>query len=315
MNIVVTDGYTLNPGDLDRGKLDSLGHVQWFARTSRFETVARTFPADIIVTNKTIIDADVIAAASHLKLIAVTATGYNNVDVLAANQRGIKVCNVPGYGTFSVAQHVFALLLHCTNHVASNAESVYNGEWQTAPDWCYTHHPIMELHSKTLGIVGMGKIGNQVATIANAFGMAVIYSGGRTELPFARPVDLNALFLQADVVSLHCPLTNDNAEMVNAERIGLMKPSAILINTARGALVKERDLAQALEQKRIAFAALDVFGEEPPGVNNPLVGLANCIITPHTAWLSVEARRRILQITCGNIQSFLLGSLENEVKG
>lgn len=313
MKIIITDGYTLNPGDLSWADFEKLADVEYYDRTSSIETVARTFSADIIITNKTIIDEDVINAASHLKMIAVTATGYNNVDTNAAKNNGIIVCNVPGYGTHSVAQHTFALILELANNVGINAVSVSKGGWQTAEDWCYSVKPIVELAGKTIGIIGMGKIGKQVAAIAHAFGMHVLYHGGNSSEVYCKKVSLYEVFVQSDIVSLHCPLITANKEFVNRELLGLMKPTSYLINTARGALITEKDLYQVLYQHKIAGAALDVLSTEPPEKNNPLIGLPNCIITPHNAWISKEARQRVLDITLQNITTFLKGKPQNVV--
>ena len=313
MEIVITDGFTLNPGDLSWQGIEVLGSMQYYDRTSQVEVIDRCFNATIIVTNKTIINAAVINAATQLKMISVTATGYNNVDITAAKKKGVLVCNVPGYGTSSVAQHTFSLLLQLTNHVGINAASVANGEWAAAKDWCYSHKPIIELQDKVLGIIGMGKIGRQVAAIAKAFGMQVIYFGGKEKVAAAKPVNLYELFMQSDVVSLHCPQTSENHAFVNKEILELMKPSSFLINTARGTLINEKDLAQALQQHRIAGAALDVLSTEPPAKSNPLMGLPNCIITPHNAWMSLEARRRMLEITVENIQAFIKAKPQNIV--
>ena len=313
MEIVITDGFTLNPGDLSWQSIEALGSMQYYDRTSQVEVIDRCFNATIIVTNKTIINAAVINAATQLKMISVTATGYNNVDLTAAKKKGVLVCNVPGYGTSSVAQHTFSLILQLTNHVGINAASVANGEWAAAKDWCYSHKPIIELQDKVLGIIGMGKIGRQVAAIAKAFGMQVIYFGGKEKVAAAKPVNLYELFMQSDVVSLHCPQTSENHAFVNKEILELMKPSSFLINTARGTLINEKDLAQALQQHRIAGAALDVLSTEPPAKSNPLMGLSNCIITPHNAWMSFEARRRMLEITVENIQAFIKAKPQNVV--
>lgn len=313
MEIVITDGFTLNPGDLSWQGIEALGSMQYYDRTSQVEVIDRCFNAAVIVTNKTIINAAVINTATQLKMIAVTATGYNNVDITAAKKKGVLVCNVPGYGTSSVAQHTFSLVLQLTNHVGINAASVANGEWAVAKDWCYSYKPIIELKDKILGIIGMGKIGGQVAAIAKAFGMQVIYFGGKEKVAAAKPVNLYELFMQSDVVSLHCPQTSDNHAFVNKEILELMKPSSFLINTARGTLINEKDLAQALQQHRIAGAALDVLSTEPPAKSNPLVGLPNCIITPHNAWMSFEARRRMLEITVANIQGFIKAKRQNVV--
>ena len=313
MEIVITDGFTLNPGDLSWQGIEAVGSMQYYDRTSQVEVIDRCFNATIIVTNKTIINAAVINAATQLKMIAVTATGYNNVDITAAKKKGVLVCNVPGYGTSSVAQHTFSLLLQLTNHVGINAASVANGEWAVAKDWCYSYKPIIELKDKVLGIIGMGKIGSQVAAIAKAFGMQVIYFGGKEKVAAAKPVNQYELFMQSDVVSLHCPQTSDNHAFVNKEILELMKPSSFLINTARGTLINEKDLAQALQQHRIAGAALDVLSTEPPAKSNLLIGLPNCIITPHNAWMSFEARRRMLEIAVANIQAFIKATPQHVV--
>jgi glycerate dehydrogenase len=313
MRIVVTDGYTLNPGDLNWEPLRELGNLILYDRTEPVQTVARVFDASVIVTNKTRIGAEELEAAGGLKLVAVTATGYNNVDTAAAGQMGIPVCNVPGYGTFSVAQHVFALLLECTNHVGLHSADVRQGGWNRSPDWCYTLSPMMELQHKTMGIVGMGQIGRQVARLALAFGMKVVYQGGTADNPACEPVSMHALFMQSDVVSLHCPLTDANRGFVNRELLGLMKPSAILINTARGGLICETDLAFALGQGGIARAALDVVDREPPPADHPLTRLNKCMITPHIAWMSREARQRILDITVSNIRGWIGGEPRNVV--
>lgn len=313
MNIIITDGYTLSPGDLSWTAFETLGNVVYYDRTFSIETIARTFSADIIIANKTVIDADVINAASHLKMIAVTATGYNNVDTTAAKNNGVIVCNVPGYGTQSVAQHTLALILELTNSVGINAASVAKGEWQTAQDWCYSVKPVTELAGKTMGIIGMGKIGKQVAAIAHAMGMDVLYFGGSNGEAYCKKTGMYDVFIQSDIVSLHCPLTATNKEFVNKELLGLMKPSSFLINTARGGLINEKDLSQVLYQSKIAGAALDVLSTEPPVKNNPLAGLPNCIITPHNAWMSREARQRIMDITLQNVKAFINGTAKHVV--
>lgn len=313
MEIVITDGHTLNPGDLDWRVLEKFGKLTIYDRTEPVTLIERCYKAAIILTNKTVITRELIQSASNLKLIAVTATGYNNVDIAAAKEKAVIVSNVPAYGTFSVAQHAFALLLELVNHVGLNAASTAKGEWSNAKDWCYTLKPILELKDKVMGIVGFGKIGKQMAVIAQAFGMKIIYFGGREQLDKARRLDLPQLFIESDFISLHCPLTKDNVGFVNRELLELMKPSSYLINTARGALINEKDLAQVLQQRRIAGAALDVLGIEPPTKDHPLIGLENCIITPHNAWISFEARQRMMNITAANIQAFLNGAPQNVV--
>jgi glycerate dehydrogenase len=311
-HLVVTDGFTLNPGDLSWRQFEVFGEVRVHPRTSSSEVSTRCADASIIITNKTVIGADVIRAATRLKLVAVTATGYNVVDTEAARKTKIPVCNVPGYGTDSVAQHTFALILELANRVGANSESVARGEWSRHQDWCYSTHPIIELSGKTLGIVGLGKIGMKVAQIGLAFGMKVIFFNKGKTSDIGEAVELNELFRRADIVSLHCPLTYENKGFINTALLQLMKPSALLINTSRGLLVNEQDLALALDHNRIAGAALDVLSEEPPGIN-PLISRPNCIITPHNAWLSYEARERIMKATFENINAFLTGSPTNIV--
>lgn len=311
--IVVTDGYTLNPGDLTWQKFDSLGKVIVYDRTPASLLHERCRHATVIVTNKTPVDSHLIQVAKDLKLIAVTATGFNVIDTGAARKANIPVCNVPGYGTDSVAQHTFALILELTNHVGENAVSVNKGEWSSSIDWCYAKKPIVELRGKTLGIVGFGKIGQQTARIAQAFGMNVIYHSNTPRPGFATNVPLDEVFSKSDVVSLHVPLKSENIRFVNHRLLSLMKSSAYLINTSRGQLINEQDLADALRERKIAGAALDVLSEEPPVAGNPLINLPNCIITPHNAWLSVEARNRILDTTYENIKAALNGNPQNVV--
>lgn len=313
MRIVITDGYTLNPGDLSWQPFEELGEVAYYDRTAANDVLERCKNADIIVTNKTPISSPVVDAAPELKMVAVTATGYNIVDIQAVKKRHIPVCNVPDYGTHSVAQHAFALLLEITNHVGANAASVQAGEWYRSPDWCYTKKPVMELKDKTIGIIGLGKIGRQVAMQAMAFGMHVIYHRGKKPLKGAREVKLHELFMQADFISVHCPLTADNNAFINKELLELMKPTSYLINTSRGQLIAERELADALQKHKLAGAALDVLSAEPPLQPHPLIGLPNCIITPHNAWISLEARSRIMQTTFENVKAFMEGHPQNVV--
>jgi glycerate dehydrogenase len=311
--IVVTDGFTLNPGDLSWKPFETFGELFIHDRTPQHLLLDRCDGAEIIITNKTPIDAYTIERIRSLRIIAVTATGYNVVDAMAAKKQGIIVCNVPGYGTDSVAQHTFALLLELTNHVGKNSSSVQQGAWGRSIDWCFVDSPITELSGKTFGIVGYGKIGQKVAQIASAFGMSVLCYNPSPGNAKAKFVTLEQLFSLSDVVSLHCPLTATNHSFVNHKLLFLMKTGAFLINTARGQLVNENDLAMALTQKRLAGAALDVLAQEPPSTDNPLIGLPNCIITPHNAWLSTEARTRIMQTTLRNISMALSGNPENVV--
>lgn len=311
--IVITDGFTLNPVEGEWTALKKFGNVIYFDRTSPGEMISRCKDATIIVTNKTPVLKDTIQNCPRLKVIAVTATGYNIVDTAAAAKAGVVVCNVPGYGTNSVAQHTIALLLELTNHVGLNSRHVAQGEWARCPDFSFTKKPIMELKDKVFGIVGYGHIGQKVAEIVRALGMKVLYySPSRTKTD-KESSSIEEIFSDSDIVSLHCPLTNDNREFVNATLINTMKKTALFINTSRGQLVQEQDLADALIQGRIAGAALDVLSTEPPPENHPLLGIPNCIITPHTAWLSVEARKRIMETTLKNIASALQGSPMNKV--
>ena len=313
MRIIITDGYTLNPGDLSWKAFDELGDVVYYDRTDPVDVVERCRNANVIITNKTPLTAEVIDASKDLKLIAVTATGYNIIDTLAAKQKNIPVCNVPGYGTFSVAQQTFALLLELSNNVSANATSVQAGDWYRSADYCYTKQPVMEIKDKIIGIIGLGQIGTQVAKIAMAFGMKVIYYRGKKGLKGAKEVKLHELFMQADFVSVHCPLTADNAGFINKELLELMKPTSFLINTSRGQLIAEKDLSNALQKNKLAGAALDVLSVEPPLPGHPLIGLPNCIVTPHNAWISFEARTRVMQVTFENIKAALESRPKNVV--
>ena len=313
MRIVITDGYTLNPGDLSWDPFHHMGEVEYYDRTAADQVVKRCQHADVIVTNKTPITSPAIAAANNLKLITVTATGFNVVDTAAAKSKGVLVCNVPEYGTRSVAQHTFALILELSNQVGLHAKSVASGEWIQSPDWSYAKTRIIELYEKTLGIIGMGRIGRQTAQIALAFGMRVIYNGGNAASVNAKRVTLREIFSESDFVSVHCPLKPDNHSFINKELLTLMKPTAFLINTSRGQLIHEPDLAEALRKKIFAGAALDVLSKEPPPGDHALLGLDNCFITPHNAWLSFEARQRIMQTTLENVKTAINGKAQNTV--
>ncbi len=272
MNIVVLDGHTLNPGDLSWDELKALGPCEIFDRTPPGEVAARAANAEIVITNKAVLHRPQIEAMPRLKYIGVTATGYNIVDVAAAKERGILVTNVPTYGTRSVAQHTFALLLELTQHAGHHAQTVRDGRWVRSADWCYWDKPLIEMDALTMGIVGYGRIGQAVARLAEAFGMKVITSAsssGRKREPNVAVVDLDYLFSESDVVSLHCPLTPETKHLVNARRLGRMKPTAFLLNTSRGPLVDEAALADALNSGRIAGAAMDVLSVEPPPADNP----------------------------------------------
>lgn len=306
MKIVVTDGYTLNPGDLSWEQISNFGKLTIFDRTAPELITERCKDADIILTNKVPFTEEILADLPRVKLISVLATGYNVIDTAAAKERKIIVCNVPAYSTASVAQHTFALLLELTNHVGRNASSTAGGKWQQSEDFCFTEAPITELDGKIFGVVGFGNIGQQAARIAHAFGMRIIYynpSEKETDLGESR--SLEDLFSESDVVSLHCPLKEDNERFVNNDLLRNMKSSAVIINTARGQLINEKDLAEALNQNIIGGAALDVLSKEPPLPDNPLLKAKNCIITPHTAWMSKEARQRVMDVTAANIEAFL----------
>jgi len=306
MKIVVTDGYTLNPGDLSWEKIALLGDLTVYDRTPIELIEERCATAEIILSNKTPFDRDMISKLSSLKMIGVLATGYNVIDTMAAREKNILVCNVPGYGTASVAQHTIALILELTNRVGLHTASVKAGDWVVSADWAYSRSPLIELAGKTLGIVGLGNIGRQTAIIAQAIGMKVIYNTPhkKKDVPYEY-LNIEELFAKSDFISLHCPLNASNAGFVNETVIKKMKLSSFLINTARGQLINEQDLADALNHQGISGAALDVLSSEPPFQNNPLLTAQHCLITPHNAWMSREARGRIMNITEQNILSYI----------
>ena len=317
MKIVVLDGHTLNPGDNPWDALARCGELEVFDRTPPDRVVARAAGAEIVLTNKTVLTAEAIAALLRLRFIAVLATGYNVVDIEAARRRAIPVANVPEYGTSAVAQHTFALLLELCHRVGDHARAVAAGEWTRAPDFSFWFAPPVELDGLTMGIVGFGRIGQRVAALAHAFGMRVLASGrSRRGAPDYAGVawrSIPELFAEADVVSLHCPLTADNAQFVNRALLARMRPTALLLNTARGGLIDEAALAAALAAGTLAGAALDVLSTEPPHADNPLVGARNCIITPHLAWASLPARRTLMATTVRNVEAFLAGTPINVV--
>lgn len=316
MNIVVLDGHTLNPGDLSWEELKALGPCAIYERSTPAEVLKRGADAEILVTNKVPLGRDQIQALPKLRYIGVTATGYNIIDVAAAQARGITVTNVPAYGTRSVAQHTFALLLELTQHAGHHSQSVRAGAWVRSPDWCFWEHPLVELDGLTMGIVGFGRIGRAVGELAQAFGMKVsaAVSPRARDLPRnVASVDLDSLFSAADVVSLHCPLTDATRHLVNATRLARMKPTAFLLNTSRGLLVDEAALADALNAGRIAGAGLDVLSTEPPLPNNPLLTARNCVITPHQAWATRAARARLMRVAVSNVKAFLEGAPPNVV--
>jgi glycerate dehydrogenase len=315
MHIVVLDGFTLNPGDLSWAELEALGPCAIFDRTLPEEVLARAAGAEILLTNKTELTGGTIQSLPRLQYIGVLATGTNVVDLEAARARGIAVTNVPSYGTRSVAQLTFALLLELAEHVSHHASTVREGKWTGSADWCYWDFPLIELDGLTLGIVGFGRIGQAVAGIGAAFGMKVLASDhtAKAPPPCVRLVELDELFRESDVVTLHCPLTPQTAKLVNARRLSLMKSTAFLLNTSRGPLVVEGALAEALNSGRIAGAAMDVLSVEPPPADNPLLAARNCLITPHMAWGTRAARSRLMQIAVANVRAFLQGKLQNVV--
>ncbi len=308
MKIVILEGHAVNPGDLSWDVISQFGNVTVYERTSPEDAANRIGDAEIVLINKTPITAAVLDACPNLRLICVEATGYNIVDCQAAKQRGVSVCNVPAYSTNSVAQFTFSLLLELCNRVGLHDESVRNGDWCRNPDFCYWKTPQMELAGKTLGIIGFGQIGRAVGKIANAFGMHVL-AYNRSQCVEGRAlgdyVSLDTLLTESDIVSLHCPLTEETQEIINATTLSKMKDGAILLNTARGGLINENDVASALRIGKLSAFAADVVSFEPILSDNPLLSAPNCILTPHMAWAPVEARQRIIDATVQNIQSFL----------
>ena len=310
--IVILDGFTANPGDISWAAIEALGNCKIYDRTGEADVVARAADADIVLTNKTLITQKSLAALPRLRYIGVLATGYNTVDVQAAQQRGILVCNVPEYSTPNVTQAVFALLLELTNRTGHHSQTVHEGRWSVSPDFCYWDGELVELAGRTLGIVGYGRIGKAVAAVGRAFGMQIL-AHRRSASDDPQFVSLDRLLSESDVVSLHCPLVPDTKELINAARLAQMKPSAFLINTARGALIHEPDLAAALNTERIAGAGLDVLSVEPPLASNPLLSARNCVMTPHIAWATRNARLRLLEVTAANIRSYLLNRPQNVI--
>ena len=315
MKICVLDGYTLNPGDLSWDALRELGECEIFDRTPASEVVARAAGADVVITNKAVLGHGEIEALKGLRLIAVTATGFNVVNIGSAKKHGVVVSNVPGYGTRSVAQHVFALILELAQRVGAHSDAARGTGWPLAKDWCFWNSPLVELDGLTLGIMGYGAIGSAVAEIGSAFGMKVVATkSNRRALPgYVEEATMHGVFSRSDVVTLHCPLTDETKNLVNAERLASMKASAFLINTARGPLVDEAALASALNEGRLAGAGLDVLSQEPPSADNPLLTARNCIVTPHMAWATRAARSRLMDATVANVRAFLAGVPQNVV--
>ncbi|MBS1205897.1 MAG: glycerate dehydrogenase [Proteobacteria bacterium] len=317
MKIVVLDGGILNPGDLSWQGLEQLGEVAVYDNSAPEQVAERLANADIAITNKVALGETVFSQCPGLKFIAVTATGYNIIDLNAARLRGIAVANVPSYGTATVAQFTTALLLALCNRVSEHSVDVHAGGWQQRNSWCYWLNPMVELAGKKIGIIGYGRIGQAFGAIAQAMGMTVLAcatdSAKRTENSNVRYVDPDTLYAEADVISLHCPLTPATKGMINHSTLQKMKPGVLLLNASRGDLVNEADLAAALNEGRIAGAAVDVLSSEPPAADNPLLFAKNCLITPHIAWASVEARGRILATTEENVAAFIAGKPKNRV--
>jgi len=323
MNIVVLDGFTLNPGDLQWNDLLSLGNCTIYDRTSIDDIVSHAKNAEIILTNKVSLSRNILAQLPKLQYIGVLATGYNIVDIAAAKEKNIVVTNVPAYSTPSVAQTVFSLLLELTHHTGHHSNEVRKGRWSQSPDFSFWDFPLVELQGKTFGVIGFGNIGQAVARIASAFGMTVIISSrsaptsqaskAREIFPNYEFTDTETLLTRSDVVSLHCSLNEQTHLLMNKERLRLMKSSAYLINTGRGLLVDEQALANALNHNQLAGAGLDVLSTEPPTKENPLLTAKNCIITPHIAWASEAARKRLMDVVVNNVRLFLEGKPQNVV--
>ena len=316
MKIVALDGYAANPGDLSWDELKALGECVIYDRTAPEEVLERAADAEVVLTNKVVITAEMMAALPQLKYIGVMATGYNIVDIDAARERGIIVTNIPSYSTASVAQMVFAHILNIAQQVQHHSEAVHQGRWTASKDFCFWDTPLIELRGKKLGIVGLGNTGYTTARIAIGFGMEVYAYTSKSSFqlpPEIKKMELDQLFSECDVISLHCLLTDKTRELDNAARLKLMKPTAILINTGRGQLVNEQDLADALNNGQIYAAGLDVLSLEPPKADNPLLTARNCYITPHIAWASAAARERLMGILLDNLKGYIEGKVINNV--
>lgn len=316
MKIVILDGYTANPGDLSWDELEEYGELTVYDRTKADDTIERAKDADILLTNKVCLGRKEIEQLPNLKYIGVLATGYNVVDLKAAKEHGIIVTNVPAYSTESVAQMVFAHLLTVTHHTEYYAKKNRQGQWSASQDFCYWDMPLMELYGKTFGIVGLGHIGSRVAEIANAFGMKVVaYTSKPADKlsSFIKKVSMKELFEESDVISLHCPLTPETHHLINYQTLQEIKPSAILINTGRGPLVCDEDVAQALNEGRLGAYCADVITEEPPSINNPLLSCEKAYLTPHIAWATIEARKRLINVAINNVRAFINGQPQNVI--
>jgi glycerate dehydrogenase len=317
MKIVVLDGYTLNPGDLSWKRLEQIGEVKIYDRTSPEEVANRIGDAEVVFTNKTVLSRETFDQAKNVKFVGVLATGYNVVDIAAAKEKNIVVTNIPTYGTSAVSQFTFALLLEMCHHVWVHNEEVKKGVWTNCPDFCFWNFPLIELSGKTIGVIGFGRIGQAVANIAMSFGMKVLaydtYKNQALENANLKYAELDEIYRNADVISLHVPLFESTKGMINNENISKMKKSAMIINTSRGPLINEQDLAEALNNGIIAGAAVDVLSTEPAKIDNPLLTAKNCIVTPHIAWAPIESRERLLNIAVDNLEAFLAGNIVNQV--
>lgn len=319
MKLVVLDGYTENPGDLSWEGLRALADVTVYDRTSLTdpaEAIARIADAQIVITNKTPLPRAVFEACPAIRMVGVLATGYNVIDIACAKEQGIPVCNVPAYGTASVSQYAIALLLEACHHIGHHNDAVHAGRWASCPDWCFWDYPLVELEHKTIGILGFGRIGQATGRVAAALGMRVLAhdifptDAGRA---IGEYVDLDTLLAQSDVIALHCNLTKESEGVICRKNIEKMKDSVILVNNARGQLIVEQDLADALESGKVAAAALDVVSTEPIREDNPLLRAKNCILTPHISWAPIESRQRIMDCTVENVRMFLAGTPQNVV--
>ncbi|MGD1832784.1 MAG: D-2-hydroxyacid dehydrogenase [Sphaerochaetaceae bacterium] len=317
MNIVVLDGYTENPGDLSWEGFEKLGNLSVYDRTAASQILERIGDAEVVITNKVPITEQTFEACPSIRYVGVLATGFNVVDVAAAKAHGVVVTNIPTYGTAAVAQFAFSLLLEVCHHVGHHSRTVQEGKWTQCPDFCYWDYPLIELAGKTMGIVGFGRIGQAVGKLANAFGMNVLaydaYQNKELEHEMCSYEDLNTVLFESDVISLHAPLTKETEGMINRENIDRMKDGVIIINTSRGPLINEGDLKEALLSKKVLAAGLDVVSTEPIRSDNVLLGLDNCIITPHIAWAPKESRQRLMDIATDNLRSFLEGHAVNVV--
>ncbi len=316
MKIVVLDGYTLNPGDLNWDGIEALGEVTVYDRTPADKIIERIGDAQAVYTNKTPISRATLDACKNVRFIGVLATGYNVVDIAAAKEKGIPVCNIPTYGTAAVGQFAIALLLEICHHVAHHSNAVHEGRWESNPDWCFWDYPLIELAGKTMGIIGFGRIGQTTGAIAKAMGMRVIASDSHPNdagRAIAEYVDLDTLLKTSDVISLHCPLFPETEGIINKDNIAKMKDGVIILNNSRGPLIVEHDLADALNSGKVYAAGLDVVSSEPIHGDNPLLKAKNCIITPHISWAPKESRQRLMDIAVNNLAQFLKGTPANVV--